>query len=492
MSRTAVSRLKRCLSGLWPNATGASKPNSEFFIQPYLQLGRTYGQETQASLELLWHVEDLTGCWSVEWRSIRHQQWQTVGALARSTIRVDGIRKHEQLSAILSGLPAGLKFDYRILFDGVEQFRARATAPKREGQRHRVAVFGDSADGGKGATRVGNLVFGLRPDLAVLAGDLVYEEGLVSEYRSHLFPAFANATPDPKVGAPAMSTTVFAAAVGNHDISTPKPRNIENGVYPDILGYFHYWRQPANGPDLSANPPTLGSNKFEKIAAVFGAGFTRRTCFSFDYGDAHWLILDGNKYLNWGDDELKSWVRADLQGSSRSWKFVVVHQPGFNNDIKYRNHQHLRLLAPTFEQCGVSFVFSGHCHYYHCSKPLRFAPQQPSPEITSLEYCEIKGDIETDDKFDGKTQTTPKGVIYLVSGAGGKLVDRPLVPSPKSWTRKQVCDARSITLLDITPRQVIVKQVSEDGKELDSFTVSKPAVQSTRGHGPTTSARSTC
>jgi hypothetical protein len=272
-----------------------------------------------------------------------------------------------------------------------------------------------------------------------------------------------------------MSSVVCVAAVGNHDIDTPKPRQINQwGRYPDLLGFFCYWAQPRNGPVLPKQPPVYGKKKWSKLSAIVGADFTTRTNFSFDYGDAHWLILDGNKYVDWGEPQLKQWVEQDLKRARTPWKFVVVHQPGFSNDPRYYIDQHMRVLSETFEENGVTLVFSGHCHYYHASKPLRFKMSAEQSPIPDLETWQVAGEIEVDENFDGKRSTVPQGVIYVVTGSGGKLIDQPMVPSPTAWTHKQVAHVCSVTVLDVSAAQLTVRQVSEDGSEVDRFVISKP------------------
>jgi predicted MPP superfamily phosphohydrolase len=423
-------------------------------------------------------VENAAGIWTVQWRSRHHQKWCTTSAPSTRTIKAVASAEHVQFRCTLAELAPGTRFEYRVLRDGIELFSARATAPKRRNQRHRVVLFGDLADGEPGSARVANQALSLGPDLVVLAGDLVYEKGRISDYHRKLFPAFNSSKGK---GAPLMASTICAAVVGNHDIGTPRPREVsESGQLPDLLAYFQYWSHPANGPALPEQPPKLGRRKWRKMSKIVGKDFTKRTSFSFDFGDVHWLLLDGNKYMNWSDESLKQWVRNDLNKAGTRWKFVVVHQPGFNNDASYSGHQHMRLLAPVFEECGVTFVFSGHCHYYHASKPIRFVAAQCSAPLESLTLCQIDGDIQADEHFDGRQHTNPQGVIYVISGAGGKLVTEPYLPKPVDWTRKQNHKVRSVTVLDVSADRVTLKQVSDSGEELDRFSVTKPKEFSSR------------
>ena len=54
--------------------------------------------------------------------------------------------------------------------------------------------------------------------------------------------------------------------------------------------------------------------------------------FSFDYGNAHWVVLDSNPYADWTDSALREWVERDLaRAKGATWKFVAFHHPGFNS-----------------------------------------------------------------------------------------------------------------------------------------------------------------
>ena len=102
-------------------------------------------------------------------------------------------------------------------------------------------------------------------------------------------------------------------------------------THPDGLAYFYYWDQPLNGPSAAPGgplaPPLKGSADRQKaFLDAAGTAFPRMANFSFDYGNAHWTVLDANAYVDWTDPALRAWVEADLAagpgrrpgGSSRS------------------------------------------------------------------------------------------------------------------------------------------------------------------------------
>ena len=99
--------------------------------------------------------------------------------------------------------------------------------------------------------------------------------------------------------------------------------------------------------------------------------------FSFDYGNAHWTVLDANPYVDWTDRELQAWVERDLASAKNAtWRFVALHQPGFNSARKHFDEQNMRRLTEVFEAGGVDIVFCGHVHNYQRSYPLRFVAER--------------------------------------------------------------------------------------------------------------------
>ena len=123
-----------------------------------------------------------------------------------------------------------------------------------------------------------------------------------------------------------MRSTLFVAAAGNHDIAS---RDLEKT--PDGLAYFYYWYQPLNGPTgaeggpLVAPVPGSESNKKAFLEAA-GKAFPLMANFSFDYGNAHWTILDANATVDWTNSQLQEWVANDL-ASARGANMEICEFP---------------------------------------------------------------------------------------------------------------------------------------------------------------------
>jgi hypothetical protein len=387
---------------------------------------------------------------------------------------------------VLTGLEPGGTFRYRVRKGGTVIFSADGRSPKRVDQGYRFVAFGDSGAGTPEQKAIAYRAFVEKPDFVMIPGDIVYARGRISEYRKEFWPVYNADEASPSVGSPLLRSTLFLAAAGNHDIAT---RDLER--YPDGLAYFFTWDQPLNGltgEEGSAHVPKLIGPEANRKAFFEAAGdaYPRMGNFSFDYGNAHWTVLDSNPYVDWTDSSLRTWVERDLASAQgATWRFVAFHHPGFNSAREHYEQQQMRLMAPVFEAGGVNVVFNGHVHNYQRSYPLRFVPGpdgDDKPLLGKDGKPITKGHLVTghwrlDKSFDGVARTRPDGVIYLITGAGGQHLYNPeQQDDPGSWqdfTHKFVSKVHSLSVVDVDGSTLTVRQVSADGQELDRFVVTR-------------------
>jgi hypothetical protein len=117
--------------------------------------------------------------------------------------------------------------------------------------------------------------------------------------------------------------------------------------------------------------------------------------YSFDYGNAHFVVLNNYFSMNTVGSAQYNWLTADLAASNQFWKFVFFHEPAYASNSLQQPRDSTKTvqnLVPRFEQYGVDMVFSGHWHYYERMKPL------------------LGGQVST---------IEAGGVVYLVTGGGG-------------------------------------------------------------------------
>jgi len=89
----------------------------------------------------------------------------------------------------------------------------------------------------------------------------------------------------------------------------------------------------------------------------------------------------------------------------------------------------------------------------------------------------VNGQWTLDKSFDGDKDTTPEGVIYIITGAGGQTLYNPEQnEDPDSWqkfTTKFVSNVHSLTVADVDGKTLVLRQVAADGKELDKIKITK-------------------
>jgi 3',5'-cyclic AMP phosphodiesterase CpdA len=340
-------------------------------------------------------------------------------------------------------------------------------------------LFGDCGQGTPAENAVALQAFLAKPDFIFIPGDIVYGSGRISEYRTKFYPSYNADEASAATGAPLLRSVPFIAAPGNHDTALANYQR-----FPDALAYFFYWDQPLNGPlarpgSFKASHVLTGNVDAQAgFRAAAGPRYPRMANFSFDYGNAHWTVIDANTYMDWSNPEIREWLSKDLAAAQNAtWRFVAFHQPGFNSAHEHFEEQQMRPLSPIFEANHVDVVFAGHVHNYQRSFPLTFTPK-PQPDGSAAgPKGQVAGEWKLDKKFGDGASAKPKGVIYIVSGAGGAGLYNPEQENdPSTWqefTHKFISQVHSMSVVDVSGKTFRLKQVSDTGKEVDSFQISK-------------------
>jgi hypothetical protein len=128
---------------------------------------------------------------------------------------------------------------------------------------------------------------------------------------------------------------------------------------------------------------------------------------------------------------------------------------------------------------------NGHEHNYQRPRPLKFLPAGPGRSAALGEKDRrVPGTFTVDRTFDGVSNTRPNGILYIVTGAGGKhLYDAGFTDNPARWTHaddghadyvvKMVTDRHSLSVFDVDGARLTMAQIDEAGHEFDRITVTK-------------------
>ena len=453
----------------------------QILVRPYLQPGNASTLSSEQKV-LIWQTDSVPGNFTV--RYFLHGP-STQNKIVNASVSSVNLKLKDNTllyRAALIGLQFDTLYHYEVLKNDklitTDSFRTRSKKPFT-----RFAVLGDFGAGSSQQAAVAYRIAEQKPQFVVTTGDNVYENGLAEEYRTNLFPYYLPQENAPAKGAPLMNSIPFYMVLGNHDV-----REDSLDKEPGSFAYFYYSDLPLNGPQLKIAPPLYGNaarlKAFQKNTKPRFPGMAN---FSFDYGNVHITCLDANDYVNPLDPDLLSWLKRDIGKSKADWKIVVFHQPGFNSSLAHYNYQLMRLLSPVFEKLNVNLVLTGHVHNYQRSVPLLFSPKI---DETGTHYVispegRVDGAFTLDTTFDGATDTTPNGIIYIVSGAGGGgLYDRNLNEKPELWkhepkenwvpfTTKLISDRNSFTMIETRNKSLTLQQIDLTGKVIDQIRITQ-------------------
>jgi hypothetical protein len=468
-----------------------TRQSSPFVAEPYLQLGNAPALLAQEQMVIEWiTAQNAALNFTAQYRAAGSQNWLPAPAPTFRPINVGNITPQRLYQTTLTGLTPGGQYDYQITETSTSTVFTAGFHARTAASTYRFAVFGCCGAGTPGQAAVAYEVFQEQPDLVFIPGDVVYQHGQASQYLTNYFPVYNADTASAATGGPLIRSTLFLAAIGNRDaldkdlMQYPNPGTIDLDSRPDALAWFFYWNQPLNGPITQAgtNTPTFtgSSQNMTNFIQAAGDAFPQMANFSFDYGNAHWTVIDANPYVNWQDASLQQWVTNDITSSNQTWHFVSFHQVGFGIQKSFVQ-QWMRILAPLFEQAKVDVVFTAHIHNYERDYPLSFVPKLPIGPAGQL-----NGTVKLDTKYDGKKNTTPKYPLYVSSGGGGApLSGHSEQKKPKDWAQYTGLNppvrytvtiettTNTFTLVEVNGTELKFKQISQYGKKIDEFKVTK-------------------
>jgi hypothetical protein len=463
-----------------------------FTALPYLQPGPEAGLvEGSEIVRLAWQTLQTPAEFTAEFG--RDRNYGRTTAISRAERPHD--RKGEKDSrynyvCAFAGLNLGTEYRYRVRCNGEVIVEGYFTTRQPRGRRIRFVAFGDNSYGEISDRAIAYQAYRARPDFIMNTGDNVYEGGLDGEYSRYFFPVYNADVPGPRLGAPLLRSVPFYSVLANHDVHARDPVThhpcADFDAEADSLAYYTNFHFPLNGPMPSQPTVTRGApDRLAHFMQCAGRRFPTMANYSYDWGDAHFLCLDSNVYIDPTDPGLTRWIASDLAATDARWRFVVYHHPAFNVGAEHYHEQHMRVLCPIFEQYGVDFVLSGHEHNYQRTVPLRFAPRdRGNARLQHSPSRLVPGDFRLDTTFDGDRHTQPNGIIHLTTGAGGKhLYDADYNNRPEKWTLAEdghaayvalmVTDRHSLTVFDLDGGTLTLRQIDEQGSEIDRIRVTK-------------------
>jgi len=223
----------------------------------------------------------------------------------------------------LTGLEAEKTYHYRELCGSDRSADLTFATAVRLETPFTFVYYGDNKNGPHMHRKNALAILAEKPNIVLQCGDLVNSGDVYSQWERLFF------TP----AAPLISRVPLYPSLGNHE---------ENDQH-----YFNFLSLPGKG----------GQESY----------------YSFDYGNAHFVVLDSAfTSIEEGSAQWK-WLVEDLQRSKATWKFASYHHPPFTAGGNYYSKKRIELkkiLPPLFDKHGVDIAFHGHDHDYERTVPI--------------------------------------------------------------------------------------------------------------------------
>lgn len=199
-----------------------------------------------------------------------------------------------------------------------------------------------------------------------------------------------------KSNMPYFRSQTMAVTMGNHDFR-----------YQDSKWNYQWWVRKHH----LADPTGMYALKTDVVS---GEDYNHGSFYSFDYGNAHFCVINGNicDYNGFGDyfEAELAWIRNDLASTDADFKIVVSHQGMYSYPVHTYDQETKEIrsrLVPILDEYGVDLMFQGHDHVW-----IRTSSMKGGSKINNSNTMV--------DILDGKRSLyyiDPDGTTYINSGS---------------------------------------------------------------------------
>ena len=309
--------------------------------QPYLQV------VTPSSVTVVWRTDQNSADDS------RVQYGTDLGTLDQealgSTVTPIGLTDKDHIVTI-TGLNPATTYFYNVgtQTNGVqggppvdpdpEQYFFVTAPPTGPPIAFRAWVLGDSGFGSADQANVRNAMLNETarhppaPNLILHAGDIAYDTGTNTEFTNNHF-----------------------------------------AIYEDILRHTPLWPTLGNHEWSSLNfslgtGPYLDSHVLPRNGEAGGVASNTELYYSFDYANAHFIVLDSMESDPSNGSDMHNWLLADLAATGQEWVIAYWHHPPYSkgthdsdsvNDSGGRMVNMREIILPDLEAGGVDLVIAG-------------------------------------------------------------------------------------------------------------------------------------
>ena len=265
-------------------------------------------------------------------------------------------------------------------------------------------------------------------------GDLAYRSGSNDQFQSALFEPFEDI----------IANTVLWPVYGNHDDRR--------------WTYFRIFSLPENAE---------------------AGGFASHTenYYSFDYSNAHFVMLDSQASNLSAMGEMATWLKNDLAQNTKPWLIAAVHHPPYtkgthDSDAIFDSYGRMRYMrkniVPILEQAGADLVLAGHSHMYERSYLIDCAYDESSA-FSPLNIVSTGVNNKHQHYIKSQNKQAHQGTVYVVAGSASKVDNGPL-DHPAHHVG--LLEAGSM-VIDINDNKLLARFINRRGQVRDAFSITK-------------------
>ena len=346
---------------------------------PYLIFN---GNETE--MQVLWQTYSTDTCQIV---------WGTDTLYNLGNAQTFEYGTDHQHTYTISNLTPSTKYFYRVNVNQEVHTGTFRSAPDSDATNVDFFAYGDTRSNPgihDQVTAAMISAYNNQPDLlsvVIFAGDFVYNGSSESYWDNELFNhSYQNIQE-------ILATVPYQSCIGNHEGSGAL--FVKYFPYPFVIG--RYW--------------------------------------SFDYGPAHFAIID--QYTSYGPGSAQlTWLQNDLASTNKPWKFICLHEPGWSAGGGHENNTSVQnYIQPLCLQYGVQILFAGHNHYY--------------------------------------ARAVVNNIQHITTGGGGAPLYQPNLNYPYIVAG---VSAYHFCKIEINGQQLNFTAVKSTGEVIDTFTITNPLV----------------
>ncbi len=447
--------------------------SAKVILYPYLMPGIHSGLDKE-SVSIFWLTDEDDIDAKTEFRT-DDSKTSTLASISKKNVQIDG-KSYYLFQALLDNLGFDENYYYTVTTRyGI--IRQQTFRTRTKSNSFKFVVWGCSGEDTRPQIQIAKQIESLNANCIIHLGDFSYPKigsgdanggKLEDVIKRGIKPIDGEVESDNR--SVLLSKCLTYLVYGNKEVNDG--RGFNQGL--NSLATFWLTNHPVNGPLVPKNYPNKLSQSdytiFQNLVGRDKDGdlFERKTNYSFDVGNIHFTVIDGNVWQNPDDSNLRSWIRQDITNSRATWKIVVMHQPPFSPfislakdaksifststfDSLIEDEGRSRRYVPLFEECGVDIVFTAHVHAYERVQPI-------------------------------------KGVEYISSGAGGAHLHMNLITDQKGRVFSLMAEAAlrgmrsligsnynrySYTIVNVIDRVIELEQYDSSGVLIDSHRIEK-------------------